>query len=177
MIRTGKSFPASTIALLLLISAGSATGRDKAERAPQLQKLVDCKVITNANDRLACYDREVAVLDAAEQSKELVVIEKQKIRQAQRSAFGLSLPQVDALAGDDAREVIKQIESKVGSARQGVDGWRIALIDGSVWQQTDDKSFFRDPKPGQAVVVTRGTFGSFFLRVGDMPGIKVRRIG
>ena len=147
-----------------------------ADRAPQLQRLVDCKSIADSAARLACFDREVAAIDTAERSKDLVVVEKEQVRKARRSLFGLSLPRIDFLAGEQAGDELKQIESKVAKANEVNGGWRVVLDDGSVWQQIDDKPMFRDPKHGDAVVITRGALGSYVMKIGTIPGIKVRRI-
>jgi topoisomerase IA-like protein len=56
-------------------------------------------------------------------------------------------------------------------------GWTIKLADGSTWAQTDDATLGLPPAKGQKVVVHRGSFGAFFLRLNGQPGIKVKRIG
>lgn len=163
------------VALAALAWPAPASPKDEV-RAPQLQKLVDCKSIADPAGRLACYDREVAAIDSAERSRELVVVEKEQVRRARRTLFGLPLPRIDLLAGERDGDELRQIEGKVASARQNPQGWRITLDDGSSWQQTDGKTLFRDPRPGDAVTVSRGTLGSFFLKVGNIPPVKVKRV-
>lgn len=160
----------------LMILVAPVAAKDPAHRAPQLQKLVDCKGLTDPTARLACYDREVDALDVAERQNDVVVVDKQQIHQAKRSLFGLTLPNLDIFAGKGNSEVISQIEDKVAAARQTGDGWRVTLGDGSSWQQTDGRSLFRDPRPGDPVTVKRGVLGSYFMMVGKIPGFKVRRV-
>ncbi|WP_374138562.1 MULTISPECIES: hypothetical protein [unclassified Sphingomonas] len=160
---------------VLVILASPADAKDPV-RAPQLERLVACKAMADPAARLACYDREVASIDQAEQRNELVIVEKEQVRKARRTLFGLSLPRIDLLAGADNDDTIDQIDGKIASARQGPGGWRVTLEDGSIWQQVDDKPMFRDPKPGDTVIVSRGALGSYFLRVNKVPAIKVRRI-
>lgn len=167
--------PSAVAILIGLAIAGPSTAADR-ERAPQLQRLVDCKAIADADARLACYDREVASLDQAEKSKDLVVVDKEQVKKARRTLFGLALPRIDLFGGDQPGDELNQIEGKVTQARSGVGGLRIVLEDGSIWQQTDDKPIFRDPKPGDAAVVTRGVLGSFFMKIGNATPIKVRRV-
>lgn len=161
------------ISALALPTGGMA--KDEA-RAPQLQRLVDCKALAEPTTRLACYDREVAALDSAERSRDLVVVEKEQVRKARRTLFGLPLPRIDLLAGEREGDELREITGKIAAARQNAQGWRISLDDGSTWQQTDDKPMFRDPKPGDTATVSRGTLGSFFLKVGNIPPVKVKRI-
>jgi hypothetical protein len=51
------------------------------------------------------------------------------------------------------------------------------LVDGSLWTQTDDTPVALPPRHGDKVIVKRGTLGSYFLRLGNQPGFKVKRIG
>lgn len=162
--------------LWAVVAVASAADAKDPVRAPQLERLVACKALADSTERLACYDREVASIDQAEQRDELVVVEKEQLRKARRTLFGLSLPRIDLLAGSDKGEAIDQIDGKIAAARHGPGGWRVTLEDGSIWQQVDDKPMFRDPKPGDAVIVSRGALGSYFMRVNKIPAIKVRRI-
>ncbi len=163
------------MAVIASLSAPVAA-KDDTHRAPQLQRLIVCRTLADAAARLACYDREVAALDTAEQTSEVVIVDKQQIHQAKRSLFGLTLPHIDMLAGKNGEE-LSEIEDKVAAARQGFEGWRITLGDGSVWQQTDDHGLFKDPRPGDPVTIKRGALGSFVMTIGKIPGFKVRRIG
>lgn len=163
------------LTILTIASPQAATAKEKA-RAPQFQQLIDCKTVAEPTERLACYDRAVAAIDTAERNKELVVVDKEQVRKARRTLFGLPLPRIDLLSGETNADELSQIEGKVASARENFEGWRITLDDGSTWQQTDSRAFFRDPKPGDAVVVSRATLGSYFLKIGNIPPVKVKRL-
>ncbi|GAA0324199.1 hypothetical protein GCM10009087_38100 [Sphingomonas oligophenolica] len=168
------------IALFTAVMTGPAVAKqtEASGRAQAFQRLVDCRAIKETADRLACYDREVASLDAAEKAKDVVIVDKEQIRDAKRSLFGLTLPHIRLFgdANDKGPAEVAQIESKIASSREGVEGWTIRLEDGSVWQQTDTGPFYRSPKPGLDVVVKRGALGSFVMRVAGSPGVKVKRI-
>ena len=79
-------------------------------RAQLFQRLVDCRAIKETADRLACYDREVASLDAAERSKDVVIVDKEQVREAKRTIFGLALPRIKLFGGDDDADEVSQIE-------------------------------------------------------------------
>ncbi|MES2042670.1 MAG: hypothetical protein V4475_02275 [Pseudomonadota bacterium] len=147
-------------------------------RAALLQHVVDCRAITDDTKRLACFDTQVAALDAAEKNKQLVVVDREQVRAARRTLFGLPLPNLHIFGGNDDRDAnaVTQIEGKIASASAAADGWRIKLDDGSVWEQTDGKPIFRSPRPGMAVVVQHGAMGAYFLSVAGAPGVKVRRV-
>lgn len=167
-------------ALLAGVGVAIAPAMAKEEKAPgraQLfQRLVDCRAIKETADRLACYDREVASLDAAERSKDLVIVDKEQVREAKRTVFGLALPSIKLFGGNDGAEEVSQIESRIASARESVEGWTIWLADGSIWRQADTSPIYRTPKPGIDVIVKRAALGSYIMRVGGSPGVKVKRV-
>jgi hypothetical protein len=165
--------------LSMLAVGGSSVAKEAPAPARPLafQKVVDCRTVAEDAARLACYDHAVAALDAAAQSKDLVMVDKEQVRAARHSLFGLPLPNFHLFGADDHdKNDVTQIESRIDSAQSGIDGWRIRLEDGTVWAQTDGKPVYRMPEPGLGVVVTRGALGSYFLSVARSPGVKVRRV-
>src|SRR5262249_20970478 len=128
------------LALPPAITAVSAADRsDDAPAQPELfRQLMDCRQIADSAARLACFDRQSAVLDEAAKKKEIVIADKQAVQRAKRGLFGFAAP-VAKLMGfggseEDANE-IKEVTTKVQSARQGANGWIIGFEDGSTWEQ------------------------------------------
>jgi hypothetical protein len=167
--------------LLALAAALLAAGPANAKRAPdtgtpaQVQHLLACRTITAADQRLACYDRETAAMSKAIETKDLVMLDKEKARAAGRSLFGFSVPNFGGLFGSNGD--ISQIEGTIKSAAHNSDGgWLITLDDGSVWTQTDDWPGL-DARAGKKVTVKRGVLGSYWLSIPGQNGIKVKRIG
>ena len=161
-----------------LIVAGTAQAARPVQTGTpaQIQQLMQCRSITSADQRLACYDRESAAMDRAIASKDLVFIDKEKAREAKRSLFGFSVPNFGGLFGGGDDEV-SQIEGTIRSAGHNAGGgWIITLADGSVWSQTDDWPGL-DPRPGKKVIVKRGALGSYRLMIPGQNGIKVKRVG
>jgi hypothetical protein len=161
-----------------LIVAGSAQAAKPADAGnpAQVQRLMSCRAITAADQRLACFDRESAAMEKQIEAKDLVFVDRERARAAKRSLFGFSIPNFGGLFGGGDDEV-KQIDGTISSARRDPLGaWVITLQDGSVWSQTDDYPGL-DPRPGKKVIVKRGSLGSFWLSIPGQSGIKVKRVG
>ena len=165
-------------AALTLVASGAEAARRVAQTGTpaSVQRLMACRALTDTAQRLQCYDREAAAIDQAIAKKDLVMIDRARATAAKRSLFGFSVPDFAGLFGGDDDQV-REIASTVASfAHNGDGGWVIRLADGSTWSQTDDAMLGLPPERGQKVVVHRGTFGNFFLRLNGQPGFKVKRI-
>ena len=165
------------LAAFALVCAGSAPAarRVQAGTPAQVERLMSCRAIAAADQRLACYDREAAAMQQAIANQDLFMVDKEKARAAGRSLFGFSIPNFGGLFGNN--DEVSQIDGVIkGTGRNSDGGWVITLQDGSVWTQTDDWPGF-DARAGKKVIVKRGVLGSFWLSVPGQNGIKVKRIG
>jgi hypothetical protein len=167
-----------TAAFALLITTAAEARKPVATGTPaSVQRLIGCRAIQDNAQRLACFDRETAAVDRGIASRDIVVIDKARATQAKRSLFGFSVPDFGGLFGGNEDQV-KEITSTVTAFTHGLyTGWIIRLADGSEWAQTDDAQLGLPPSKGDKVVVRRGSFGAFFLRLNGQPGYKVKRVG
>jgi sirohydrochlorin ferrochelatase len=167
-----------TAAFAVMVASGAEARKPIATGTPaNVQRLLGCRSIQDNAQRLACFDRETAAVDQAIARKDLVLIDKARATQAKRSLFGFSIPDFGGLFGGSEDEV-KEIASTVTAfTHNSYFGWTIRLADGSEWAQTDDAQLGLPPERGQKVVVHRGSFGAFFLRLNGQPGFKVKRVG
>ncbi len=165
-------------AAAVLMVTVPAHAKPKAADAPpaQLQSLLACRAVADTQQRLACFDRETAAMAQAVARKDLVMIDRDRARGAQRSLFGFSVPSFGGLFGGGGDEV-KEIEAVVASSGFNRDGgWTVRLKDGSVWTQIDSVVVPIKPVAGEKVVIRRAAFGSFFMRVGRQVGFRAKRI-
>jgi hypothetical protein len=174
--------PFLPLALLLagLPAAAAAQADQAAPQRPELfEALVRCRAIADDAARLQCFDSAAANLQAATERRDVVVVDRQQVRESRRRLFGLPLPSLPIFGGgddDDSADRIESIESTVVSAHQvGYGRWVVRLEDGSTWVQTDDNVVAGRPRTGQPVRVQRGALGSFMMRINNQPGIRVRR--
>ena len=161
----------------LAAAAPAAAQKRRSEPTPApIQRLLDCRAIADVAQRLACFDRESRTVSESFARRDLVAFDRERVRSTKRSLFGLAIPNL-GIFDDEEENEIKQIDSTVaGVGFNSEGGYIIRLADGSRWSQTDTKKLALDPRAGDKVVVKRGALGSYLLRVGKMPGFKVRRV-
>ena len=161
-----------------LVAATPALADPKDARSSLVTAAAQCTTITQAAERLACYDKAVGALISAEQKREVVVIDRAQVRQTRKTLFGLNLPNL-GLFGDtsdkDGPDAVTQIESTLAKAEMTSGGWLFTLSDGARWRQTDDNILGGRPRVGNTVIIRRGALGSFKLSLAGQPAIKVRR--
>jgi hypothetical protein len=159
------------------IAGGSALAqrRQPPTGSPLVTDVTQCRSVADSAARLACYDTAVAKLEAATQSDQLVVLDRDKVREARRGLFGFSLPSLGIFGGDE--EEVARLEGTIQSLQEdGVGNYRFVLEDGGIWQQTDGR-VRPGTKPGSKVVITRGALGSFFMSIDGKAGFPVKRVG
>lgn len=178
-----------TAAAVLLLMAVPAAAAEAPKEAPPavVQKLLDCRAIADAGQRLACLDAGVAALAGAVESRDVLMADKDQVKKARRSLFGLTLPSFNLFGTDkeeagkgekkDERGALTEIEATITAARPTRSaGWRMELDDGSVWLQTDSMGFRHDPRPGMKVRIKRAAMGSFLANVEGQTAVRVRRV-
>jgi hypothetical protein len=163
-----------------LSSAGAAIAQDRrnapAEPPESMGRVIQCRAIAGAEERLACFDREVAAMEAARASGQLVAMDRQQVRRTRRSLFGLALPDLN-IFGDDSDDEASSVETTIRSARQGPDGkWVIQLEDGARWAQVDSRNLAIYPRAGQPIRIRRAAMGSYLANVNNQTAIRVRRL-
>lgn len=162
------------------LSAARADAQDEAGRADSLvNALAHCRTIANATQRLSCLDAAAGAILAARDRREVVVIDREGVREAKRSVFGFSLPRIRLFGrGADAEDVepeVTSIESKVTAvALVQRTFWSFRLADGSQWQATETFRF--PPNVGDQARVEAGILGSYRASFGGRSAGKVKRI-
>jgi hypothetical protein len=170
------------IGAVAALCAAGALAQERAapqQRPEAFEALIRCRAITNDAARLQCFDNASTALEQAAERRDLVVVDRQQVRESRRRLFGLPIPGLGNLfggGGDNDRDEITSIDSTVASAEQtGMGRWIVRLADGSIWVQTDDVPLAGRPRAGQPVHVERGALGSYRMRVNRQPAVRVRR--
>ena len=168
----------AAVAAALMAPAALPAKTPKPQPRPEaFEALVRCRSLTDDAARLRCFDAAAATLQTAAENRDLVVVDRKQIREANRGLFGLDLPDVNPFGGGGGdEEEIKSIESVVRSATQEGDGrWVVTLEDNSTWAQTDNYPFAVNPKRGHKVKIVKASMGSYMMRVNGQPGVRAKR--
>lgn len=159
-----------------------------AQTSPQadpqgLRALAACREISNAEARLACFDREALAIQQALVKGDLIALDREEVRKTRRSLFGFSLPATRLFSKDDGREqsdkeTVDNLSAVIKSARQLPRGrWTIELEEGGIWTQIDDRKLAIHPRPGHKIEIRGAALGSYLANVNGQIAIRVRRTG
>lgn len=164
-------------AMLSLLMADAAIARKVPDGPPpaRVVDLIACRSISNAEQRLACFDKAVAAIDQAVANKDLVVFDREGVARTKKGLFGFGIPNLGIFGSDDDSVEVKQIDGVIAALGQSADGYIFRLEDKSRWVQTDGKVIAMEPRVGDKVTIKRGALTSYILSVGKQPGVKVRR--
>jgi len=126
---------------------------------------------------VACFDREVADVYEAQESRELVIAEREQVTEVRRGLFGLKLPNIRLFGGGDEDEDVNQITATLADARKLSNGrFVFELENGARWIQTENGTGFKRFKAGDTIVIKRAALGSFKARINDKAAGRVKRI-
>jgi hypothetical protein len=162
---------------ICLAGNAGAVESQELDRAGSLSEVARCRSIAIDADRLACFDRAVAALDAAERAGEVVVLDRAQVRETNRQLFGFEVANPFAGRPNVAAEpVLEAVETTLSSvAHSGEGKWIFRLADGSEWRQIDSGDVRFRNRAGEAVRVRRASLGSYMLTVGNSRAVRVRR--
>ena len=147
-MRSMNAVIAVTMALCLLASAVHA--------AEMPASIARCKAITDDTARLACYDAATGRSDAG------YITASSAGAAAATANAGAAQPGTAVAA---ATKPANSFESRIRTAtRLAADTWVIALEDGTSWIQADSSQEWMVFKAGDAVVVSRGAMGAWYLK-------------
>jgi hypothetical protein len=168
----------TAIAVLAMFGSAAALAQPKGEgRAAIVQKLADCRKVTEDAARLACYDQAAAALDQAEAKGDIVVVDRDQARKVRRQAFGFTLPSLSLFEKGETQEELENVTGEVDVARQdGAGKWIVKLKDGAVWAQVDSNELFKTPKSGMTVKVRKASLGSYLMVIDNQRAFRARRV-
>lgn len=180
-LKTARAAALGAAALLGLAIAGQAQAADrKAEekqRTAVLQQVLDCRTIQDQAQRLACYDGAVAKMDEAEKKGDIVVVDRDQVREAKKAAFGFEMPHFTLFDRGEKPEKIDHVEALAAEAFVNKDGkWVVVLEDGAKWVQVDSEPVNSAPHKGSKIEIRTAAMGSYFLKIDGQRSIRAHRV-
>lgn len=144
----------------------------------QIKDMIGCRAVTDNTERLACFDRAAASIDAAQSKGELVVLDRRAVIARKQSRFGLPTVGTDLFGGSaaDKATTFTQLDTTIRAAAQAasVGRWNLELADGSVWQTIDAPSL--PPRAGAAITVRQASLGGYRATIARQRSILVKRL-
>ena len=174
--------------LAFIAFAGPVAAQEQSTATPDaLDRVYACRSITDEVQRLSCYDAAVGNLQAAQNSGNLVAVDRQHAQEVDREAFGFQLPSLSRLFGSNSGtasanpsapqfERIDNIQMTIASVtlRRNMPA-TFRMTNGQTWVQIDDE-VARNVREGGSVTIVRASMGSYLMRVeAGGPAIRVRR--
>ncbi len=165
------------LGVLLWAAVGTpALAQSKAGDVPAVMgRLLDCRKLTDEHGRLACYDAASDAVAASLNHGDIVAVDKDRIRQVKREAFGFTLPTLNLFERGE-KAAVETLSATVEAAHRRGDGaWVLELQDGAVWVQTDSEALSRYPKKGSKAEIRKGAIGGFFINLDGQRAIRAKR--
>lgn len=168
-----------TVPTLIIISlaafATPAAAQERLDEAPPevFSRMTACQDVRDNGERLACFDREVAAFVRAQMARQVVVVDRAQVERTRRSLFGLTLPEVGRLFGDDPESEINSTIMAVQFNNLGMAS--IQIDSGAVWVQTEGRALPRRPRAGMPVRIRRGALGAYLANIDGQRAVRVTR--
>ncbi|WP_136162202.1 hypothetical protein [Sphingomonas flavalba] len=175
MVRSVVALPA----ILAIGAAPALSANPPAAEARQaspdvIEQLLRCQDVAEPTERLACFDRNVAAMRQARDSKSISIVDQMTVKKAERGVFGFAAAGLSELFGGEG-EGLTEIESTISEAQPLQYGkWRFVLAESGTWVTTEPLTG-RQPKAGAKVTVKRGAFGSYILTPEGGRSVRVKR--
>lgn len=172
------------LTLVTLVVAAVATSPSHATEpqspSPLVGALQACQSISDAAEKLACFERASQALISAEAKGEVAVVHQEQVRKVRRSLFGFAVPKfpffpkrADDKDDEEPREIVSTLQSfnSIGNGR-----YRVGIAEASAIWETTESASLRDPKTGDKVTIESGALGSYFLQIGTQRWVRARRV-
>jgi len=188
--------------LTALVLAGIDAAEAQSEDNNEVDRLYGCAGITDANERLACFDRAVGDLRQAEDSGEIATITREEVDRDAEEKYGLrdapslmeetredmarAAPDVESAAEpptQDRGEVLRaekpsRLTVAVTEFDETLTGeLLVTLENGAIWEQIGGRKIRLSKRNWpDTVEIREASLGSYLMKVSNYPAIRVRRI-
>ena len=165
-------------AALAIAAPASSAQPTEAKRAAVLDALTACRKQTVDAQRLACFDKAAGALDEAEAKGQVVVVDREQVREVKRQAFGFTLPGLSLFgARGQPEERVDRVSYTIDHAgHTGAGLWTFTTTEGPVWVQTDSSEELHiEPHKGSTLAVRGAALSSYFCNVDGQRALRCNR--
>ncbi len=153
--------------------------RAEVKTASPLSHIYACMDIKKAEERLACYDKNISQLKEQETQKNLLVVDAQKAEKLRQEAFGFSLPSLPSLFGMKKKDT-PTLLINLKSWKKTPSGPVFTMDNGQVWRFLSGQKV-RIPRGDLKATLKKGALSSYTMRLENEDGdyaraIRVKRI-
>jgi hypothetical protein len=150
---------------------------------PAVVAVQACAKVTGDAARLACFDRQVALLGSADGGAAPASASTESTAPGTKltpeQKMGLPRGKVDKLEaapGAAPEPVLKDFTARIRSVSAGAGQRQVFVLDNDqVWRQAESKTNF-SVSPGDTVRISRGALGSFFMSANSHVATRVARV-
>ena len=165
------------LGVCLAAFAGAAAAQTAPPAPPVLDQVYACAQVSGETERLSCYDAAVGRLRQAQQSGDIVAVDREQAATIRRESFGFSLPSLPRMFGeteaDEANASMQASVERISANGEGRGVFR--LSNGQTWVQIDSARV-RGIREGTNVTVRNAALGSFMMVPdGVNASVRVRR--
>lgn len=170
-----------TSVFCFLASPGFAQTAGESVPTNAVSSILSCRQIEEQAQRLACYDASVAALAQLQESKAIMVVSKDDVREARRGLFGFTLPRLHIFGRDDEEgsdeEAARVFAGVIKEARETPSGYIFELEEGGTWMQTENRYTGAIVRPGSKIRIRRGALGGYLASIDEGGrGFRVKRL-
>lgn len=166
-----------TAMTVALVGATPASAQSDKLGSKTLDDLVTCKAIAGDAVRLACFDRVSGRIIAARASGDLLALDREKVVENKRRAFGLARAGDNPLGGGAADRLTKvaEVATTITLVKPSSYGrFLIQLANAMVWETIDPVTL--PPHTGDPITIKKASFGGFRGAIGTSGPILMKRI-
>ena len=164
------------VCIAAAISVMPMAAQAQTDPGKVVDDLVACRAIVEPGARLACFDRTAAAIGAAREKKQIVILDREGVREAKKSVFGFSLPRIKLFGGGDDEPEVTEINDRIENVRDAGNGKMLFRLKGGTFWQTTEVLLGFEAKAGQAIRIESGVLGSYKAFVPRNRPIRVKRV-
>ncbi|MBX9731244.1 MAG: hypothetical protein K2X59_07935 [Sphingomonas sp.] len=137
-----------------------------------LDRIGACRSVADDAKRLACFDQAAAALEERVKAKDVVVVDRESLKQDRRRQFGLVNAEDPTYRAAGVSEPA-ELKGKILWTKPVGQFHRISVEGAGVWETTEYT--FRAPVAGGDVVIRKGALGSYKIQYGHEI-LRIRRL-